>query len=75
MAQSGATVPILEQDDLEYTRAVLAPYLENTDQPTLITALFGDNAARQPGHQAMGLSRRAGLAPDLVDAHSETRLA
>ena len=67
MALSGATEPALEPEDLEYTREVLARYLNYTDQPTLITGLFGDAAARQLGYQALGLSPRAGLALALTD--------
>jgi hypothetical protein len=74
MTQSGVTGPTLDQEDLEYTREVLAPYLERTDLPTLIAALFGDTAARQLGYSPMGLSPRAGLALALADAHSEVGL-
>ena len=39
-----------------------------SDAPTLIAALFGDEAARQLGHSPLGLSPRAGLALAFTDA-------
>lgn len=71
MLQSGAAAPELDADDLEYTREVMVPYLERSDQPTQITALFGDPAARELGYQPLGLSHRAGLALALADARLE----
>jgi hypothetical protein len=68
MALADATAPTLDPDDREYTREVLAPYLDLTDQPTLIVALFGDPAARELGYPPLGLSPRAGLALALHDA-------
>jgi hypothetical protein len=59
---AGDTAPILPADDLEYTRAVLAPLLDASDQPTCIAALFGDEAARSCGYPPLGLSPRAGQA-------------
>lgn len=59
---SGAQQPLLDADDLEYTRQVLAPYLDAGDQPTCIAALFGDDAARSCGYPPLGLSARAGQA-------------
>ena len=74
MAHAGLTTPTLEAEDQEYTRLVLAPYLYNEGQPTLIAALFGDDAARQLGYTPLGLSPRAGLALALHDA-TRTRIA
>jgi hypothetical protein len=54
--------PLLDTDDLAYTREVLAPHMDASDQPTLIAALFGDEAAKQLGYSPLGLSPRAGLA-------------
>ena len=51
----------LDTDDLAYTHEVLAGHLHAVDQPTLIAALFGDEAARDLGYQPLGLSARAGL--------------
>jgi hypothetical protein len=68
MRRAGATEPILEHDDLEYTREVLAAYLHCNDQPTLIAALYGDGAARELGYPPLGLSAHAGLAVALADS-------
>ena len=62
MRASGSTTPRLEEDDLEYTRQVLADYASRTDRATVIAALFGDAAARDLGYPPLGLSPRAGLA-------------
>ncbi len=62
MRMAGSTTPTLDPDDLAYTREVLTSYLDKTDQPTLIAALYGDAAAHQLGYPSLGLSPRAGLA-------------
>ncbi|MSP78627.1 MAG: hypothetical protein EXR67_03625 [Dehalococcoidia bacterium] len=62
LAQGRATAPTLDLDDLAYTRTVLAQYLNASDKPTVLVALFGDDAAKQLGYQSLGLSPRAGLA-------------
>jgi hypothetical protein len=59
---SGASDPHLEDDDLDYTRTVLAEYMSATDRATVMAALFGDAAARDLGYPPLGLSPRAGLA-------------
>ncbi|MEK7729010.1 MAG: hypothetical protein AAB354_11395 [candidate division KSB1 bacterium] len=69
---AGATTPLLEPEDLAYTREVLAPDLACTDYPTIIAALFGDAAAHQLGYQPLGLSPRAGLALGLSEARAHT---
>ncbi len=51
----------LPREDLAYTQTVLEPLLENTDKPTLLAALFGDEAAKHVGYHALGLSHQAGL--------------
>jgi hypothetical protein len=68
MALAGATHPTLEPDDLEYTRWVLAPFLDTTDIRTAIECLFGDAAGRTLGFTPHGLSPWAGLALALHDA-------
>jgi len=73
MVQSGATTPALDPEDLEYTREVLTPYFDRSDQPTLVAALFGDTAARQLGYQPIGLSPRAGLALALAERRAEVK--
>lgn len=67
MKAAGLTTPRLEDDDVAYTREVLAPLLARTDSATLIAALFGDAAARELGHEPLGLSPGAGLALALQD--------
>lgn len=62
MRIAGVSEPVLDADDLEYTRGVLEPLFERTDMATHIAALFGDAAARELGHTPLGLSPRAGLA-------------
>ncbi len=71
LSQSQIKTPTLDAADLEYTRQVLEPYLASTDQPTVLTALFGDSAARQLGYPSLGLSDRAGLALALADYRGE----
>jgi hypothetical protein len=68
LARAGCTGPVLDADDLDYTRAVLAPVLDVGDKRTVIECLFGDEAARSLGFTPRGLSRWAGLALALHDA-------
>jgi hypothetical protein len=68
LTQAGCTTPVLEDDDLEYTRAVLVPFLDATDMRTSIECLFGDDAARTLGFTPLGLSPWAGLALAWHDA-------
>ena len=68
MARAGCTEPALDADDLEYTRAVILPFLETRDIRTMIECLFGDAAGRTLGFTPQGLSHRAGLALALADA-------
>jgi hypothetical protein len=75
MAQAGCTRPVLDEEDREYTRAVLAPYLDARDMRTAIECLFGDAAARTLGFTPQGLSDRAGLALALHDARAAAALA
>lgn len=53
---------------LERTATVLTPLLEREDRPTVIAALFGDEAALRLGYPALGLVRDAGLAWALAKA-------
>lgn len=69
-ARAGCTAPLLEADDLENTRGVLAPLLDAGDRATVIAGLFGDAAARDLGYAPLGLSPRAGFALALADAQS-----
>jgi hypothetical protein len=68
MAAAGCTGPVLDSDDLAYTREVLVPYLGADDKRTCIECLFGDAAARTLGFTPRGLSPWAGLALALHDA-------
>ena len=68
MAAAGCSGPVLEEDDIAYTREVLAPHLDAEDMRTDIECLFGDAAARTLGFTPRGLSPWAGLALALHDA-------
>jgi hypothetical protein len=62
MRMARATGPILEADDLAYTRAVIAPLLGTDNYAVQLSALYGDEAARELGYTPLGLSKHAGLA-------------
>ncbi len=62
MASAGCTGPVLDAEDIEYTRQVLVPYLDAEDMRTCIECLFGDAAGRSLGFTPRGLSPWAGLA-------------
>ena len=51
----------LTPEELDYTHEVLKPLMQTDEEPTLIAALFGDPAAKELGHQPLGLSSNAGL--------------
>lgn len=68
MAKAGCARPMLDDEEIEYTREVIAPHLEARDMPTAIACLFGDAGAQSLGFQSYGLSHRAGLALALHDA-------
>ena len=68
MAVAGCTAPVLDAEDLAYTREVLRSYLDADDMPTAVVCLFGDAAARTLGFTPLGLSPWAGLALALHDA-------
>jgi hypothetical protein len=70
MAQVGCTTPALDEDDIAYTREVLAPYLDATDMRTCVECLFGDAAGRTLGFTPRGLSPWAGVALALHDARA-----
>jgi hypothetical protein len=67
MAHAGCERPVLEEEDIEYTRQVLAPFLASTDLRTHIECLFGDEAGKTLGFSPRGLSPWAGLAIALID--------
>jgi hypothetical protein len=68
MAMAGHSLTSLDDDELAYTREVIAPNLDSKDYSTIITSLFGDFAAATLGYEPMGLSERAGFALALSDA-------
>ena len=57
-----------DHEELEYSRAVIAPHLDSTHQPTVIACLYGDEAAKELGYPPLGLSRNAGFQVALADA-------
>lgn len=73
MAQEGMTQFVageqvaLDEDELAYSREVIAPYLECEERPTQIACLYGDEAAAELGYEKMGLSQNAGFAVALAD--------
>jgi hypothetical protein len=68
MAAVGCAGPVLDEEDIEYTREVLVPFLDAGDKRTVIECLFGDEAGRTLGFTPRGLSHWAGLALALHDA-------
>jgi hypothetical protein len=70
MSLSGCESPILDDDDIAYTREVISPHLNATDKRTCIECLFGDSAARSLGFTPRGLSPWAGVALALHDARA-----
>jgi hypothetical protein len=70
MSTAGCTAPVLDEDDIAYTREVLEPHLDATDKRTCIECLFGDKAGQTLGFTPRGLSPWAGLALALHDARS-----
>lgn len=71
MVQANYTAPTLADDEVEYTREVIAPHLNSKDYPTIFSCLFGDNAANLLGYDPLGLSERAGLMLALHDAKKQ----
>jgi hypothetical protein len=57
-----------DREELEYSRAVIAPHLQSTHQPTVIACLYGDEAAKELGYPPLGLSKNAGFQIALADA-------
>jgi hypothetical protein len=70
MAAAGCRGPVLEAEDIEYTRVVITPVLDTTDMRTAIEYLFGDAAGATLGFTPRGLSPWAGLALALRDARA-----
>lgn len=70
MARAGCAGPVLDEDEVAYTREVIAPFLDAGDMRTCVECLFGDAAARTLGFTPRGLGPRAGLALALHDARA-----
>ena len=73
LVAAGWTPPILDPEELEYTREVLHPHLDAEDPRTLIECLFGDAAARALGFTPRGLSSWAGLSHAVESARARAR--
>jgi hypothetical protein len=71
MTMAGCAGPVLDDEDIAYTREVLSPYLDAGDKRTVIECMFGDVAGRTLGFTPRGLSHWAGLALALHDASRE----
>lgn len=67
MAAAGCTAPVLDAEDVAYTREVLIPFLDVDDKRTCMECLFGDAPGRTLGFTPRGLSPWAGLALALHD--------
>jgi len=74
MATAGCTGPVLDAEDIAYTREVLMPYLDAADMRTAIECLFGDAAGHTLGFTPRGLSPWAGLGLALHDARETQAL-
>jgi hypothetical protein len=64
----------LDAEEAAYTWEALRTLYGASDPPTLIAALFGDEAARQLGHSPLGLSPRAGLMLALADSDRQASI-
>ncbi|MGO9467575.1 MAG: hypothetical protein ACLQIB_10935 [Isosphaeraceae bacterium] len=70
MAMAGCAGPVLDLEEIAYTREVLAPCLDADDMRTCVECLFGDEAGRTLGFTPRGLSHWAGLSLAFHDARS-----
>lgn len=61
LAFAGLNTICLPGDELAYSREVVAPHLDATDQPTVFACLFGDEAASEAGYPQLGLPANAGI--------------
>ena len=73
LAYAGYT-PELAADELAYSREVIASYLQKSDFPVCFAALYGDEAARAAGYEALGLADNAGFQLALHNALGENRV-
>ncbi|MDH3592379.1 MAG: hypothetical protein OER88_10900, partial [Planctomycetota bacterium] len=76
MVQAGAAArfagrtPVLPVAALAAANDGLAPHRDATDYPTVIAALYGDEAAATLGLPPLGLPPRAGLEVGLAEAYA-----
>jgi hypothetical protein len=68
MVSASCPGPVLDDDDMAYSREVIAAYLDTEDMRTTIQCLFGDPAGKTLGFPPFGLSSLAGLAVARADA-------
>lgn len=71
LAFGDASGPTLDEEELDYTREIIGPYLDAPvfeEFPTVFTCMYGDQAARKAGYAPLGLSPRAGCALALAQA-------
>jgi hypothetical protein len=73
MRFAGMPMPALDPEELEYSREVIAPHRATTAYPTIVAALYGDEAAASVGYPPLGLSPRAGFAVALAQARASDR--
>ncbi len=73
MGAAGCAGPVLDEEDIAYTREVLAPFLDASEMRTCIECLFGDAPGRTLGFTPLGLSPWAGVALALHDARPSCR--
>lgn len=62
MRMAGARDPVLEPQTFIRARELLRPHLDRDDPGAFVAALFGDVAAREIGHEPLGMPPRGGLA-------------
>jgi hypothetical protein len=65
---AGLTTLTLPDDELAYSREVITPHLDATDQPMVFACLFGDEAASEAGYPQLGLPKNAGIEVALAEA-------
>ncbi len=59
--------PELDAGELDYSREAIKPYLQSAEFPVCFAALYGDEAARSVGYEALGLTAQAGFQLALYD--------
>lgn len=65
--------PELAADELAYSLGVIGPYLQKSEFPTCFAALYGDEAAKAAGYEALGLAADAGFQLALHDASRKSQ--